>query len=81
MKSIHKLTCFLVTGGVSLVDHLTSNERKGILLLLANKLSFWTYSSNSRSYVQKDKDTIRQSQKILKVHVELLKSQLKESDT
>ena len=62
------------------MDRLTSNERKGLLLVLANKLAFWTYSSNSRSYVQKDKDTIRQFQKIKKVHVESLKSQLKESN-
>ena len=58
------------------MDRLTRNERKGLLLVLANKLAFWTYSSNSRSYVQKDKDTIRQFQKIKKVHVESLKSQL-----
>ena len=62
------------------MDRLTSNERKGILHALAKKFTFWTYSSKSHSYVQKDKDTIRQFQKI-KVHVESLKSQLKESDT
>ena len=54
------------------MDRLTRNERKGILLALAKKFTFWTYSSNSRSYVQKDKDTIRQFQKIKKVHVESL---------
>ena len=63
------------------MDQLTISERKGLLLVLENKLSFWTYSSNSRSYVHKDKDTIRQFQKIKKAHVESLKSQLKESDT
>ena len=63
------------------MDQLTSNEKKGLLLVLVKKLSFRTYSSNSRSYVQKDKDTIRQFQRIKKVHVESLKSQLKESDT
>ena len=63
------------------MDRLTSNEGKGHLLALVNKFSFWTYSSNSCSYVQKDKYTIRQFQKIKKVHVESLKSQLKESDT
>ena len=63
------------------MDRLTSNERSGLLLALAKKFAFWTYSSNSRSYIQKDKDTIRQFQKIKKVHVESLKSQLKESDT
>ena len=62
------------------MDQLTRNEKKGLLLVLENKITFWTYSSNSRSYVQKDKDTIRQFQKIKKVHVESLKSQLKESD-
>ena len=50
-------------------------------MVLVNKITFWTYSSKSCSYVQKDKDTIRQFQKINKVHVESLKSQLKESDT
>ena len=59
----------------------TVNEIKGFLHALAKKFSFWTYSSKSRSYVQKDKDTISQFQKIKKVHVESLKSQLKESDT
>ena len=63
------------------MDRLNRNEKKGLLLVLANKLSFWTYSSNSRSYVQKDKDRIKQFQKIKKIHVESLKSQLKESDT
>ena len=63
------------------MDGLTRNERKGLLLVLAKNLSFWTSSSNSRSYVEKDKDTIRQFQKIKKVDVESLKSQLKESDT
>ena len=63
------------------MDRLTSNERKGILHALAKNFTFWTYSSNSHSYIQKDKDTIRQFQKIKKVHVESLKSQLKESDT
>ena len=63
------------------MDQLSRNEKKGLLLVLEKKLAFWTYSSNSRSYVQKDKDTIRQFQKIKKVHVESLKSQLKESDT
>ena len=63
------------------MDQLTINERKGILLVLWNKLAFWTYSSKSCSYVQKDKETIKQFQKIKKVHVESLKSQLKESDT
>ena len=63
------------------MDRLTSNERKGLLLVLAKKLAFWTYSSNSCSYVQKDKDTIIQFQKNKKVHVESLKSQLKERDT
>ena len=63
------------------MNRLTSNERKGHLLVLAKNLAFWTCSSNSHSYVQKDKDTIRQFQKIKKVHVESLKSQLKESDT
>ena len=63
------------------MDRLTSNERKGLLLVLVNKITFWTYSSNSRSYIQKDKYTIRQFKKINKVHVESLKSQLKESDT
>ena len=50
------------------------NEKKGLLLVLEKKLTFWTSSSNSCSYVQKDKDTIRQFQKIKKVHVESLKS-------
>ena len=68
-------------GGVKPVDQLTRNDRKWLLLVLVKKLAFWTYSSNSRSYIQKDKDTIRQFQKIKKVHVESLKSQLKESDT
>ena len=63
------------------MGRLTRSKRKGLLLVLAKKLAFWTYSSNSRSYVQKDKDTIRQFQKIKKVHVESLKSQLKETDT
>ena len=63
------------------MDQLTRNERKRILLVLLNKLAFWINSSNSRSYVQKDKDTMRQFQKIKKVHVESLKSQLKERDT
>ena len=63
------------------MDRLTSNERKGLLLALEKKFTFWTYSSNSRSYVQKDKDTIRQFQKNKKVNVESLKSQLKERDT
>ena len=63
------------------MDGLSMNEKKGLLLVLVNKITFWTYSSNSRSYIQKDKDTIRQFQKIKKVHVESLKSQLKESDT
>ena len=63
------------------MDRLTSNERKGLLLVLVKKITFWTYSSNSCSYVQKDKDTIRQFKKIKKVNVESLKSQLKESDT
>ena len=77
MRAIHKLTCCLVRP----MDRLTRNERKRLLLVLANKLAFWTYSSNSHSYIQKNKDTIRQFQKIKKVHVESLKSQLKESDT
>ena len=63
------------------MDRLNRNEKKVLQLVLANKLTFWTYSSNSRSYVQKDKDTIRQFKKNKKVHVESLKSQLKESDT
>ena len=63
------------------MDRLTRNEIKGILLVLVKKLAFWTSSSNSRSYIQKDKDTIRQFQKIKKVNVESLKSQLNESDT
>ena len=63
------------------MDRLTSKKRKRLLLVIAKKLDFYTYSSNSRSYVQKDKDTIRQFQKINKVHVESLKSQLKESNT
>ena len=81
MKAIHKLTCCLIRVGVQPMDLLNRNEKKGLLLVLANKLAFWTYSSNSHSYVQKDKDTIIQFQKIKKVHVESLKSQLKESDT
>ena len=63
------------------MDRLARNERKGLLLVLVIKLAFSTYSSNSRSYIQKDKDTIRQFEKIKKVHVESLKSQLKESNT
>ena len=63
------------------MDRLNRKDKQELLLVLVNKLSFCTYSSNSRSYVQKDKDTIRQFQKIKKVHVESLKSQLKESDT
>ena len=38
------------------------------------------YQSHVPMY-KKDKDTIRKFQKIKKVHVESLKSQLKESDT
>ena len=56
------------------MDRLNSNKRKGILLALEKKFTFWTYSSNSRSYAQNDKDTIRKFQKIKKVHVESLKS-------
>ena len=63
------------------MDGLSRNKRKGLLLVLAKKLTFCTSSSNSRCYIQKDKDTIRQFQKNKKVHVESLKSQLKERDT
>ena len=59
----------------------TINGIKGFLHALVKKFTCWIASSKSRSYVQKDKDTIRQFQKIKKVHVESLKSQLKESDT
>ena len=59
----------------------TVNRIKGFLHALAKKVACWKTSSKSRSYVQKDKDTIRQFQKIKKVHVESLKSQLKENDT
>ena len=59
----------------------TINEIKGFPHALAKKFDFWTYSSKSHSYVQKDKDTIRQFQKSKNVQVESLKSQLKESDT
>ena len=63
------------------MDRLPRNERQGLLLVLVKKLAFWIYPSNSRSYVQNDKDTIRQFQNIKKVDVESLKSQLKESNT
>ena len=59
----------------------TINEIKGFLHALEKKLSYWIASSKSRSYIQKDKDTIRQFKKIKKLHVESLKSPLKESDT
>ena len=57
------------------------NGIKGFLHALRKNFACWITSSISCSYVQKDKDTIRQFQKIKKVHVESLKSQLKESDT
>ena len=59
----------------------TVNEIKGFLHALAKKFACWIASSKSRSYVQRDKYKIRPFQKIKKVHVESLKSQLKESDT
>ena len=59
----------------------TVNGIKGILHALEKKVAYWTASSKSRSYIQKDKDTIRKLQIIKKVHVESLKAQLKESET
>ena len=63
------------------MDQTTINGIKIFLHALVKKFSCWIASSKSCSYVQKDKDTIRQFQKIRKVHVESLKSQLKESGT
>ena len=59
----------------------TINGIKGFLYALVMKFSCWIASSKSHSYIKKDKHTIRKFQKIKKVHVESLKSQLKESDT
>ena len=57
------------------------NRIKGFLHALTKKFACWRTSSKPHSYVQKDKDTIRQFQKIKKIHVESLKAQLKESET
>ena len=57
------------------------NGIKGFIHALEKKVACWTTSSKTCSYVQKDQDTIRKFQKIKKVHVESLKSQLKESNT
>ena len=59
----------------------TVNGIKGFLHALAKNFACWIASSKSRSYIQKDKDTIRQFQIIKKLHVESLKAQLKESNT
>ena len=57
------------------------NGLKGFLYALVKKVARSPAKSKLRSYVQKDKDTIRKFQKIKKLHVESVKSQLKESDT
>ena len=59
----------------------TINGIKGFLHASTKKFSCWKTSSKSRSYVKKDKDTIRQFKKNEKVHVESLKLQLKKRDT
>ena len=59
----------------------TINGIKGFLHALAKKFACWIASSKSRSYVQKDKDTIRKFQIIKKLHVQSLKEQLKERET